>query len=414
MKGLLIPLCGLLVLQSCEKFTVNRYYRAQVLRNDARSRDTVEGSDFTLPKGDTILYVSAVTVPDDYDWRKDSLYGGASCELQLLRNGIPVASMRTGSMASSSPDTHHIMGGHLYTEYVTADGTLICRDGAELFRYSQAERLKGLLVKGEDIYSIGKDMDGDGFTFRRNGTPLLHQDNGTPFGDFSNPAYGRNGALYESGGSVCFCFKTQSACYSVVDGTMNQIKTGVSAQRIMDMRFYGDCAYYAADYTTSTMVFMPDRTIALPSGQRWLSVGLFPHDGAIWAIADSNTSTIVAPASQLDNASGGVKFVGNGNFIYEGNNRFFSIACDEGAFSIRDDVGRILYVRDSTFFFGRNSVDCMGDHVYALVNPRERGQAPSVWQDGKEKEYPVNGYLTALDVEISLPRISHGSHPGEP
>ena len=44
MKGLTIALCGLLLLQSCEKFTLSRVYRSQVMHNTGGSRDTIPGS----------------------------------------------------------------------------------------------------------------------------------------------------------------------------------------------------------------------------------------------------------------------------------------------------------------------------------------------------------------------------------
>ena len=85
MKGLTIALCGLLLLQSCEKYTLSRVYRSQVMHNTGGSRDTIPGSP-GHPSADTIVYVSAVTVPGGYDWRRDSLYGSIPCELLFFRN----------------------------------------------------------------------------------------------------------------------------------------------------------------------------------------------------------------------------------------------------------------------------------------------------------------------------------------
>ena len=404
MKGLLISLCGLLLLQSCEKYTLTRVYRAQVMYNEGGGRGNAPDSTET-PKWDTSVFVTAVSVPKDYDWRRDTLYGAVPCELQLMKDGTLMFSMPTGEIASSSPDTHHLLGGHLYTEYASVDGTVICLDGKELFRYPQREMLKGLLVHGEDIYSLGQSVDGGGFYYRRNGEVLLRQEVGEVFGSFSNPAYGRNGALYENEGKVCFCFKTPSACYIVSDGTMYNVRTSVSAYRIKDMRLYGQSTYYVADYSTTVMIFSSSRTRTLPSGTSWQSVSLFPRNGTMWFMADSPAMTICSEVATAENDNYGVRFSGNDNYLFEGSSRFYSAACDGGTLNIRDDTGEILYIRDSTYFFGGNSIFCEGDEVYALVNPRERERPPGVWHRGKEMEYSINGYLTAVEVLVSPPSL---------
>ena len=74
-------------------------------------------------------------------------------------------------------------------------------------------------------------------------------------------------------------------------------------------------------------------------------------------------------------------------------------------FSISDDTGQIMYVRDSTYYFGRNTIYCEGDEVYAIINPRERSQPPSVWHAGQSTVYGINGYLTGVEVDVSLPSL---------
>ena len=402
MKGLLISICGLLLLQSCEKYSLTSHYRAQVLYNAGKERGDLPGNVET-PKADTSVYVSAVIVPKEYDWRRDSLYGAVPCELQLLKDGIPQVSMNTGKLASSSPDTHHLLDGHLYTEFVNPYGTVICRDGVELFHYPQREMLKGLLVRNGDVYTLGRTLDGGGFCYRCNGEIVSKQDAGEPFGDFSNPAYGRNGALYEYDGGVCFCFKTDTDCYQVADGVISPVDTPVSAFRVKDMRTFEQSVYYVADYTTSFLIFTPKRTYTLPSGSGWQSVSLFEHDGVPWFLADSPMQTICRPVSQAEKELSGATFFGEDNFIYEGQSRFYSARCGGGTLSIRDDEGQILYIRDSTYFFGRNSVFCLGDDAYALVNPRERDRPPSVWNKGRETKYSINGYLSGIEVMVSPP-----------
>lgn len=402
MKGLLILVFGLLFLQSCEKYTLTGLYRSQVLYNAGKERGAASGNT-EAQITDTSVYVAAVIVPKEYDWRRDSLYGAVPCELQLLKNGIPQFSMHTGALASSSADTHHLLDGHLYTEYANSEGTVICCDGKELFRYPQREMLKGLLVKGEDVYTLGRLLDGTGFCYRCNGEIVLRQDAGELFGDFSDLAYGRTGALYDSGSGVCFCFKSSSACYSVLNGEMSQVSTSVSSFRVKDMRLYGKSVCYVADYSTATMIFTPLRAYTLPTDVNWQSASLFSRNGELWFVADSPLKAVCRPVMQMGNELAGASFLGEDNFVYEGSSKFYSASCGGGTFTLRDNRGEILYIRDSTCFFGRQNVCCAEDEVYALLNPRERDRRPFVWHGGKKEEYDINGYLTAIEVVFSPP-----------
>ena len=117
MKGLPFLLAGLLVLPSCEKYTLNRVYRAEALSSHGhRGRDTssvLEGK----PLSDTSVYVVAVVVPESYDWRKDPSFGAVGCTVQLWKDNELQFSSEAGPGADigTSPDSHHLAGGHLYT-----------------------------------------------------------------------------------------------------------------------------------------------------------------------------------------------------------------------------------------------------------------------------------------------------------
>ena len=402
MKGLPIILCGLLLLQSCEKFSLNNIYRNTHL--DGHGRDSLSVRDQTL-QADTTVFVSAIIVPENYDWRRDTAYGAVACEVELLKNGVRQFIARAGAdePISISPSTHHLFGGHLYTERATESGTIICRDGELCLSYPERELLKGFLIKNGIVHTLGRDLDGAGFNYRRNGEIVLSQDNAVIFGDFVNPAYGRTGALYENDGAVCFCFRNSSTCYNVRDGEMQSIRTGVRAARVRDMRQIGSACYYVADYTTSMLVFSPARTYTLPTSVSWQTASVFPREGIPWIVADSPSKTICRPLEQAEEDVG-MQFPGNGNFVYAGASRVYSVSCDGSTMSLRDDNGEILYIRDSTFFFGPNCAQCAGDMMYMLINPREREECPSVWQGEKETLCDINGYLTGIEVEISPPR----------
>lgn len=104
---------------------------------------------------DTTLYFCAVRFDESYDWQRDTAYGSESFELLLYRDFEPVLSVSSAGSGcvSADFDTHHIIGGHLYTEKSDLSSTVIGRDGVEIIRFEGREFLKGLLPDGEDIYT---------------------------------------------------------------------------------------------------------------------------------------------------------------------------------------------------------------------------------------------------------------------
>ena len=403
MKGLPILLAGLSILCSCEKYTLNRVYRANVLSNHgARAEDTVRTVSVT-PRADTFVYVAAVLMPDSYDWRKDASYGAVDCTVQLWkgRELLHTFPGGPGTGVGSSPVSHHIAGGHLYTEMCTSSGTKICRDGTDWLSYGQREQLKGMLIKDGSIYTLGRNIDGGGFCFRKDGNPLLKQDSGEIFGDFSIPAYGQSGALYENGGAVCFSFRNASSCFIVRDGEIKSVATVAGASRVRDMRLYGQEIYYISDYTTSMIVTGPEGSRALPVNARWLTASLVPRGGEMWVCADSGDYTYCCPV--YGNTGRSVMFAGSANLGYAGASAFYAVKYDGGGYHISNSDGETVYSRDSTYFLNTSALALAGDEVFALINPKEKECVPFVWHGGRQTAYEVNGYLTAIEVEISPP-----------
>ena len=209
------------------------------------------------PVRDTSVYVSAVIVPDEYDWHRDTACGAASCSLVLIKDGVPCLSIPTGAAAevSTDPDTHHLLEGHLYTE---------------------------LLVDSTGVYTLGRNRDSDGFCFRRNGESLLRQDTGLVFGDFSRSSYGRTGALYRDGGAVCFCFRNSSSCYVVRDGIPSPVSLDFSASRVVDMHFYDSEAYAMADLQFTIIARGPNGSMNLWSTPANRDLEIYRGTDCVW------------------------------------------------------------------------------------------------------------------------------------
>jgi len=401
-NALMILLLAALTLASCEKYPFDRFYRNELFPSGGSSDEKEDG-----PSSDTTMFISAVLVPGSYDWRRDTAYGYPTCELMLLKNGIKEVSMRTGPAAevSPTPSTHHIIGGHLYTEYSSSTETVVKKDGALCFRYQGAEVLFGLLPIGSDIYTIGRERDGDGFTFRKNGELMLKQSSGTIFGGFTHPAYGRTGALYENEGHCCFCFKTDTDCYKVIDGVMERVSAIKGTSRIMDLRVYGNSVCYSSCMTLYTYVNLPDKVYTLSAKYLWTNVELMPVDDEIWFIGSAYKNgewfTIFGPAGSTDPSSDYCVFQGKEGLVYHDGRDAYCVDISSGGVKVMDPGESYCYSRDSCFFFSPSCAAMAGNSLFMTLTPKEKELAPIIWHDGEERAFDLQGYLTGIELEIS-------------
>ena len=356
-----------------------------------------------VPVADTSVYVSAVIVPDDYDWHRDTACGAASCSLILIRDGTPCLSIPTGAAAevSTDPDTHHLIGGHLYTEYSTVSETVIRRDGEELVRYGGREVLVGLLVDSTGVYTLGRNRDSDGFCFRRNGESLLRQDSGLVFGDFCKSSYGRTGALYRDGGAVCFCYRNSISCYVVRNGISSPVNLDFSPSRVMDLHFYDSNAYSIADMQFMIVAKGPGGRMNLLTGSSaYRDLEIYRGEDCVWwhgSNSDSGGSTVCTEL--LSNRK--LTFAGDNNFLYHDGESVFAVGSGHGMLMVQDGSSGIIFGRDSTYLFSRDCAVSCGGELYVLVNPKEHDETPYLWKDGEERFFMLNGFLTSVEVVVS-------------
>ena len=116
----------------------------------------------------SICYMTALDYQKGYDWRADPAEGDVKCSIVVYADGVPVMKVPVGAEyeTSGDPDMHRIIDGHLYTDYSTDAETIIKRDGKTLFGYDGRESLRGMEVVDDDVYTLGQNRDGDGFSFR--------------------------------------------------------------------------------------------------------------------------------------------------------------------------------------------------------------------------------------------------------
>ena len=199
-----------------------------------------EGGGEIVRQADTSIYFCAVRFDDDYVWQRDTAYGSVPYELLLFKDFEQILSIKSSEASCISPDhdTHHIIDGHLYTEYSNLTRTTIGRDGAVILDFSGREFLKGLMPHDGDIYTLTEKRDGNGFNFRKNGELLFTKSGGSVFGGMDDPSYGPTGALYFDRGDLTFCYWTGKGAlrkyFRVRNGTEEEEITKFSGKEVTD------------------------------------------------------------------------------------------------------------------------------------------------------------------------------------
>lgn len=169
---------------------------------------------------DSVLYFCGVEYPEGYEWRKDTTGTVVSGDLVLFADFNPILRLKTGPdrEISDDHDMHHLIGGHLYTEYCSSDHTIIKCDGKDIVRYQGREYLRGLLIEGEKIYTLGQNRQGEGFSLRCNGNPIVIKNSGTVDGGFGFINFDGNGALFKDDGKIAFRYTSNGKFYTMEDG----------------------------------------------------------------------------------------------------------------------------------------------------------------------------------------------------
>ncbi|MGM9741549.1 MAG: hypothetical protein ACI3ZC_00630 [Candidatus Cryptobacteroides sp.] len=224
---------------------------------------------------DTVVYVTAVSYPEGYEWQKDSSGTDAPCVIQLYANGVKTVEVPAGSGCNASPDAdmHRCLGGHLYTDFSTPDETIISCDGKELFRYSGREMICGFIVGADGVYTLGQNRSGNGSSFRRNGKIIFSSSSGQVMGGILNSC-SPTGALYEDCGRKVFCYRNSvdpqygsySSYHVVRDGTSEQIIMDGNITKVHDIRQLEGVLHIVADLPGSyhsPMLFVGDEVMSM-------------------------------------------------------------------------------------------------------------------------------------------------------
>lgn len=299
---------------------------------------------------DTTIFVSGVVFEDGYDWRSDTLFRRTDGYLVLFRNDEPVLVLEAGPKQGISldPDMHHLLDGHLVTEYSDVDRTTIKMDGKTLFSYYGREMLRGLLVEGEDVYTLGADRSGGGFTLRKNGKEIMSRKQGTVLGRMAeNPAY-PGGALYRDHQHLCFCYSRESA----------------SGSKEKECVMVVDCeetAFVLEDPSSFEIRIVDGKPVIVPKSASYDRRYSYRDGSAAAEVVSYNDRTLSA-------SSGYARFPRK--------------------------------LSDKYYFFSARNAFLTGNTLFLAATPVKEGY-PFIWVNGETRYYEINGFLTGVEASVS-------------
>lgn len=366
--------------------------RSQVLGPGSLGRtgetDAIEPD---VPSGcDTLLLLCGVQVPPGYDWQKDTAIGLAQGKVVLYRDMKQVLAFPTGyyENVSTDPDTHHLIDGHLYTEFSSSSRTVIKKDGKMLFEYEGREYLDGLLVRDGDVYTLGSRRSGYGFTCRRNGEIILDSPGGFVFGSFRESTYPETGGLYLDEGKICFSYRdgrTGSTACVFREGLQSMVNAG-DGVRLEDVRINnGEITGVGINSAGKACVMRKGRVSVLDSDFLWDSCRLvFVGADVFISGCASDSSGIRRRTVIVDAGDGSVKE------DEEGEKR---VLCDGGKFWLEPMEYAGYYC------FSKSCLCSFGDDWYKALTPKN-GCCPVLVKNGITQEIEMNGYLTGVEVAV--------------
>ena len=415
MKTLFLFPATLLVALSCtpENFSLNPVVSRNEVLNGAGGHSGGGAGDSTKTIApairDTAVLVSAVEFPEDYDWQRDTAFGQVDGKILLLRNGERVLEIPAGpsGRASTDPDMHHLVDGHLYTEYTDGSHTYVSRDGESLYTFDGREYLRGLLPLDGKLYTLSQRKDGNGFVLRCDGQTLLDKDNGLVLKSFRDYPDRQSGALYENEGHVCFHYskgqEQEKLWYSVQDLVESQIY--VYDGELLDARYFGD-----------------DLCVVSALSGRGLQMTVGRHQDVVQKAANPSLSGVSLVKSGQDVlAVGRIKYIQPGKtslqtciwsssgiqayvdgayrFVMDAENNIYMYGSDgNGGTEILDSHCERVSTIGGMVPYSRRVAAMLGSRMYLALAPADSSGRTILWSRGKETELILNGFLTDMDV----------------
>ncbi len=226
-----------------------------------------------------VVYMTALRFPEGVDWRNGEREGA---RLVLWKDGEEVLDLPGGHYPE--PDRHRVRGGHLWQDDSDGSVTRIFLDGEEILQYEGDEILRGLLLEGEDLHTLGQRVGGEGFSYRINGEEVYSHPLGRISGTFEDREW-EGGALMQDGDGVYYScalpIRKENAVsweHRLMKGDELVLKiTETEAKTVFDIRVWNGSVYRSeqrGDNSGSFMLVKDQLAHALGSGLEGQTVHL--------------------------------------------------------------------------------------------------------------------------------------------
>ena len=345
-------------------------------------------------------YVTAVSYPDGYDWLRDEDRDAVRCSLVVFVDGVPRLKVPIGESRAvgADADLHRIMDGSLYSWSNSDDKTVVRRYGEVLFEYYSRESIRDVLLKDNDLYTLGVPSSGEGFSFRKNGETLFVRNSGYPFE-----------RLYQDDEKVGFSFcevikaagPSTERYYNVLDTNVVQVALRNDIQRVWDVISVNSGILYLATLrgVSSPVLIRSDEIVGLssPDSSSLLSFRFLPGGDGCYV------ETVGGSPAMTSYLWNGTKSV----FKSVSGFTIFSCCIDEEGIcgvlvpSLRTlppkifQNERIWSVPEGYWPMG-TSVSAMVNGILCVGLSSLTGGRPALWKDGELHPLEINGYITGV------------------
>ncbi len=383
--------------------------------NPDTSRDTRTEDDGGIrgAAADTVLYSAGIEYPDGYSWREDPDYGNISGKIVVFAGQKRVLEIDAGAGTSMpmDPKRHKLYKGHLYSAAASGEETVIFRDGKKQFGYPGEESLEGILIDGDDLYTLGKPPGGVGLCYRKNGEPIMKSEKGTIVGDMEN-SFEESGALFEDRGEKYFSYTEKDGdgfrLMMVRDGIPEEIPMESVVTGIRDARLFDGELHLMVQTKNSfgRTLYYHGATVLGPAG------GVHPaaaHVTNYARIASSGEKIFIKEHYSLFNGTrpetavwspGGMMMKGDDirDFWLDDGDVSYLSTDGKGVIGQIFDGGEKYTLPDESKLMSKEGVVYRHGVFYIAALPLKKEFSPFVWKGGKQLAYVLNGYIFDLSV----------------
>lgn len=350
----------------------------------------------------SIWYATGFEYPEGYDWRSDPENGSVKCSLVVYANAVPMMKLPVGREyeVSADPDMHRIMDGNLYTDFSTDSMTVIRKNGQRIFSYQGREMMVSMQVDGEDVYTLGQDRTGRGFSLRKNGEVLYRNASGVLFVSSECHEFAFTETVQSADGGI-------ERYYVCKDGEVSQIAVREDVKKVWDVKVSEDGIAYVASLVGITMpVLVSDgqmKSLDLPASTSLVSCRFVPGQ------EDEVVECAFASSGGL---TSGIWRNGNRECIFPVGMTASSLCSwDDGICCVLTHCrtgevrifrfGETLVLPEGFAIMGSRPLSVVDGILYAALVPLDGGR-PVVWKDGETEPLKIlNGYISSITCQSS-------------